>query len=223
MVNTPTVTIGIPLFNQAEYISDTIQSALDQTYKCSIIVVNDGSTDKSVEIASQFPVRIINQVNKGLSAARNTVIMNAGTDYILFLDADDILLSECVERLVQTAQETNADITAASFRCFGVQNGDVILIPNPTLENFKEGNRIGYSALIKRPALLEVGGYSPRMTWGYEDYHLWFNFLTLGKSIVTLPEVLWLYRMKTHSMIHDAQAHHKELMEQINKDFHIYG
>ena len=83
------------------------------------------------------------------------------------------------------------------------------------------GNRIGYCSAIKKSALLEVGGYSPRMIWGYEDYHLWFDFLTRNKKIITIPEVLWLYRTKKESMIKMANEHQAELLAQINKDFKL--
>jgi GT2 family glycosyltransferase len=92
-------------------------------------------------------------------------------------------------------------------------------MPNPTLEDFKTGNRIGYCSAIKRSKLLEIGGYSPRMTTGYEDLHLGFNLLNRGAKIITIPEILWLYRTKEKSMIHDAIKHHAELMAQIHKDF----
>ena len=57
------------------------------------------------------------------------------------------------------------------------------------------------------------------MWCGYEDLHLWYDLLFRGKKLITIQEVLWLYRVKEKSMIHDAQSHHKELMVQIAKDF----
>jgi len=95
---------------------------------------------------------------------------------------------------------------------------DVILMPDPVAEDFLIGNRIGYFSAIKTSVLKSIGGYSPRMTWGFEDYHLWFDLLKRGNEIVTIPEVLVLYRTKEHSMIHDANKHSKELMDQIIKD-----
>lgn len=210
------ITTVIPSYNQAKYLPDAIESALEQD--CHVIVVDDGSTDGSAEIAAKYPAKLIRQVNKGLASARNTGIMNAETDYILFLDADDILLEGAVEKIMQVARDTDADIIASSFKTFGTSNETVILMQNPTIEDFKIANRIGYCAAVKRSALLEVGGYSPRMTWGYEDYALWFDLLKRGKNLVTIPEVLWLYRTKEKSMIHEAQAHHDELMAQIKKD-----
>lgn len=228
------ISVIIPSYNQAEYLPDAIESALNQSTPrfwdkdlkaYEIIVVDDGSTDDSLEVAKSYEpdIKVISQVNKGLASARNTGIMNADGDYILPLDADDILLDMCLERTFEAIRETKADIIGLSFKTFGTTSQEIILMPRFTLEDLKTGNRLGYCSAIKREALLEIGGYSPRMTWGYEDYHLWFDLLKRGKKVVTIPEVLWLYRTKEKSMIHEAQEHHMELMNQINKDFNIYG
>ena len=118
--------------------------------------------------------------------------------------------------------ETGADVVGISFKTFGVENVEVILIDKPSLDSMKEGNKLAYCSAIKKQALLDVGGYSPRMIWGYEDFHLWFNLLVRGYSFETIQQPLFLYRTKRESMLTVAQQHHQELMEQINKDFHIY-
>lgn len=210
------VSIIIPSYNQRAFLEEAIESALNQTELCEVIVVDDGSTDDSLLMAQAYKseIKVISQVNKGLASARNTGIMNATGDWILPLDADDVLLENCVAFL-----DGEADVIAPSFRTFGTTNSVVILMPNPTLEDFEVANRIGYCSLIRKSALLAVGGYSPKMTWGYEDYHLWFNLLSRGYTIQTIPKVLWKYRTKENSMITTAQAHHDELMAQIYKDF----
>lgn len=213
------ITIGIPVFNQAEYLSDAIQSALDQTVSCEIIVVNDGSQDNSLEVAKRFPVKVIDQVNKGLPSARNTLIMNATGDYFLPLDSDDILMENCVERILEVIEETDADIVAPSLKTFGVQNETTILMQAPTLNDFKTANRIGYFSAIRKECLLEVGGYSPRMFWGWEDFHLWIDLLRRGKKLVTIPEALVLYRTKENSMYTESLKHYDDLVFQITKDF----
>lgn len=216
------VTICIPSYDQQEYLPDAIESALGQTTRCEVIVIDDGSTDHSLDVAKGYEthgVKVVSQANKGLPSARNTGIMNAVTDYVLFLDADDILQDDCIEKLFKVAKRTKADVVAPSFKTFGNTNELVILMEAPTIEDFKMGNRLGYCALIRRDVLLEVGGYSPRMVFGYEDLHLWHNLFYRDKRIVTVPDILWLYRTKEHSMIHEAQKHHDELMAQIYKDF----
>ncbi len=214
------VTIGIPAYKQQEYLPDAIESAIAQTVECEIIVVNAGSTDNTKQIAENYGVKVINQVNKGLASARNTAIMNMTGDIFMPLDADDILMPDCVEKILQVFQFKNVDIVAPSFKCFGIGNEFITLMPNPKLEDFRAGNRIGYFSAIRKEALLECGGYSPRMIEGYEDLHLWLDLLSRGKKIETTPEPLVLYRTKEQSMWKEAKAkYHDALMAQIYKDF----
>lgn len=218
------VTIGIPCYNQADTLPVTIASVLLQTYQdIEVIVVNDGSPDNTLEVAKKYPIKIIDQPNKGLASARNAAIMNMTGDYFLPLDSDDYLAETCVEKIVEVAVRTNADVIGPSIHCFGIGNQDVILMPRPTLQDFKGGNRLSYCSAIKREALLEVGGYSPKMVEGYEDLHLWINLLTRGKTIETIPEALMYYRTKESSMWKDALKHHDKLMAQILKDFPAFA
>lgn len=219
------ISIIIASYNQAQYLCDAIESALTQTIPCEVICTDDGSTDDSLAIAKRYEkdgLKVISQINKGLASARNTGIMNATGDYILPLDADDILQGDAVEQILKVIEKTDADIVAPSFKCFGKQQDEVILMDNPTIKDFLVANRIGYFSAIRKSKLLEIGGYSPKMIWGYEDLHLWINLLHRGAKIVTMKDKLVLYRTKEHSMINVAQAHHMELMEQIKKDFPLY-
>ena len=217
------ISIIIPSYNQSQYLNSAISSALDQTLKAhEIIVIDDGSTDNSLAVAQPYEdlgVKVISQANKGLSSARNTGIMNATGDYLLFLDSDDMLLENAIQKIIEVAEQTNADIISPSFKCFGLAQNEVILMENHTIEDFKTGNRVGYCSAIRREALLEVGGYSPKMWCGWEDLHLWFNLLLRSKTIKTIQEVLWLYRVKENSMIYEANKHADELWGRIGKDF----
>lgn len=218
------VTIAIPCFNQAEYLPDTIASALNQTVACEIIVVIDGSPDDSEKIAKNYPVRVIRQINKGLASARNTALMNSNSDYFLPLDSDDILLPNAIEKLLQKAVlNPTGDVFAPSVHCFGTNTQDIILMPNTTLEDFQKGNRLAYCALIRSQMLVDVGGYSPRYDalGGYEDLALWLDILTRGGKIITTQEILMNYRIKENSMWKEASKpeKHRKLMEQIIKDF----
>lgn len=108
------VSVIIPLFNQKKYVADAIESSLSQKYKnLEVIVVNDGSTDNPEEILSGFngSIKIINQSNRGLSAARNTGVKNSSGDYIQFLDADDILLPDKIEKQLKFNIENEAEIS----------------------------------------------------------------------------------------------------------------
>lgn len=220
------VSIIIPSYGQCEFLPETIESALAQTVKSQIIVIDDGSTDGSLRKAKEyeaFGVKVISQVNKGLASARNTGIMNATGDYILPLDADDLLKENCVERIIEYAEKTDADVIAPSIHCFGLGEQTTILMDNPKLEDFKEGNRLAYCSAIKRSVLLEVGGYSPKydQLGGWEDLALWYDLLTRDKRIVTIPEPLVWYRVKEKSMWRDADKNKDKLWDQIIKDFNV--
>jgi len=227
------ISIVIASYNQGQYLEDALESAYNQTVApVEILVIDDGSSDNSLEIARRYefkefpmidsPVRVISQLNKGLPSARNTGIMNAKGDYILFLDADDILMENAVEKLTNEIIRTNADIVAPSFKEFGLSEREVIL-GGFTMDDLKMGNRLGYFCAIRRSALLEIGGYSPKMVFGWEDYHIWFNLFSRGKTVAVMQDILVKYRVKEKSMIHEANAHAGELTAQIHKDFpHIF-
>lgn len=228
-------TIAIPCFGQADTLKEAIESALNQTVPCEVIVVIDGSKDNAEEVARAYvpEIKLIVQKNKGLASARNTAIMNMrqyqdpfdnlipdSERFFLPLDSDDILKLDCVEKMMTMAVRTNADIIAPSLRTFGLKEETITIMENPALKDFKEGNRIPYCSAIKREALLEVGGYSPRMDKGWEDLHLWYDLLTRGKTIATIQEPLVLYRTKSTSMWTEARDKHgEELQGQIDKDF----
>lgn len=226
----PTISVIVPVYNQAEYLEDCLESVYGQNVH-EIIVVNDGSTDGSGEIAERFmfrqfpgiesPVKVIHQVNKGLASARNTAIMNATGQWILPLDSDDILKENAIQRFTEVIYQTQQeapDIIAPSFECFGLRE-DKVILGGFNLEQLRQANRLGYFSLIKRSKLLEIGGYSPKMRWGFEDYHLWFNLFSRGAKILVLDDILVKYRIRSNSMITEANMHSDELMGQIKKDF----
>jgi Glycosyl transferase family 2 len=97
--NSPLVTVVIPCYKQAHFLGEAIESVLSQSYpRFEIIVVDDGSTDDTSEVASRYgQVRLIRQGNRGLAAARNRGLAEARGEYVVFLDSDDRLLPEALE------------------------------------------------------------------------------------------------------------------------------
>ncbi len=103
-----TVSVVIPTYNRAAYIGDAIESALNQTrVPDEILVIDDGSTDDTPEVLSQFdaPVTVIRQPNRGRSAARNAGMACAIGDAVIFLDSDDLLMPDCIERFAEVLEE----------------------------------------------------------------------------------------------------------------------
>jgi len=114
----PLISVIVPIYNAEKYLTECIESIRNQTYKnLQIILVNDGSTDMSLEICESFAridsrILIINQKNLGVSAARNRGIEAANGEYIGFVDSDDYLDNQMYEKLLKTILVNNADICA---------------------------------------------------------------------------------------------------------------
>lgn len=214
------ITIGIPSYNQAEYLPEAILSALSQTKDCEIIICDDGSIDDSLQIARNYihqdtRLKVISQVNKGLASARNTIIMNMTGDFLLPLDADDKLEPNAVEKIQEVIDnDPRADIIAPSFRCFGLANQEII-VGGGNVFQFLEANRIGYFSAIRKSKLLEIGGYNPKMIFGWEDLDLWIDLLKRGAVLVTMKDILVLYRTKENSMYTDSLKHSDFLQNQL--------
>lgn len=117
MTSESLVSIIIPAYNAEKYIKFAIESAFRQTYKnTEIIVVNDGSKDRTAEIVSGYPeVILVSTENRGVSNARNVGIERSNGEYLCFLDADDEMESDAVEVLVNACVEYQADICCGKY------------------------------------------------------------------------------------------------------------
>ncbi len=209
------VSIVIPLYNQAEFVGQCIESALVQTYSnFEVIVVNDGSTDNSLEVARRYPVMIVDQTNKGLAGARNAGVLNSTGQCILPLDADDWIDSTFLEKTVILMRESVGIVSTAMQR-FGILNQ---LFPAEirTLQQELKSNSIPVCSLISRNAFLGTGGYNSCAP-GYEDWHLWIDILKRGWKMAVVNEPLFHYRCREYTMTHIAGARHEELHQTILK------
>ena len=112
------ISVIIPAYNAEKFIDRSLSSVLNQTYNnIEIIVVNDGSSDSTQAIVKDFQknngnIVLINKDNGGVSSARNLGIENAKGEYVVFLDADDVLLPDSLETMLRIIHESNADIVS---------------------------------------------------------------------------------------------------------------
>ena len=103
----PTVSVIIPCFNSARFVAEAIESVLAQTFgSIEVLLIDDGSDDRLAEVVEKYTsvVRMIRQENRGVSSARNLGLHHAKAEFVLFLDADDTLEREAVERLVSATE-----------------------------------------------------------------------------------------------------------------------
>ncbi|MCR5206248.1 MAG: glycosyltransferase [Lachnospiraceae bacterium] len=114
------VSIIIPVYNVLPYLKESIDSAINQTYKdIEIIIVDDGSDDGSESVCDMYKkdsrVKVVHQKNQGLSSARNTGLDIATGDYIAFLDSDDIFLPEMIQTMLEGIEKSNSDIAVCGY------------------------------------------------------------------------------------------------------------
>ncbi len=115
LIKNPKVSIIIPLYNSEEYIKECLESIVNQTYNnFEVIIVDDGSTDNSVNIVETFrkklEINLIKQTNSGASSARNNALNHVRGKYIVFIDSDDILAPTGLENLYTTITKYNSDM-----------------------------------------------------------------------------------------------------------------
>lgn len=204
-----TVAAVIPCYNADDHIADAIESILQQSRQPDdIIVVDDGSTDRTVEIARRYPVRILNMPsNRGAGAARNAGWMAASTDLVAWLDADDSWEPNHLEVLVELLEQFEEAAVAFSLVKYvggrsGVWQPKHFIAADRPVEAFSQCLRNNLvpqmSAVVRRSALLEVGGYDESMRRS-QDYDLWLR-LSRNHRFVRSSKVTASYRS------HPAQA-----------------
>lgn len=195
------VSVVIPCFNQSGFLLDAIESVMNSTYKnIEVIVVNDGSTDKSPDeisnLLSPFEnIVLINQQNSGVCVARNNGITKASGEYILPLDADDKIAETYIEKAISIL-ENNPDIgiVYCEAEFFGNDKNKKWNLKPATLYNMLIQNRIFPSGVYRKSKFLEVRGYKKEMELGCEDWDFWLSIIETGSKIYQLPEVLFYYR-----------------------------
>jgi len=203
---TPFFSVIIPLYNKEKYIQNTLNCVLNQSFdNFEIIVVNDGSTDRSLEILEEFAdsrLKIINQPNQGVSAARNIGMENAQANYFCFLDADDTWK----ENHLQVFYDTIPKFPEAKMYCgrYVTQISKNTLIKNNfiDIDESYEGYVTDFfkSSFINRVALTsavcihkdifnEIGGFNISVSSG-QDLEYWIKIGIKYKVSITNSETL---------------------------------
>jgi len=198
------VSVIITCYNHAGYLAEAIESVRSQSWKpIEIIVVDDGSTDHTGDVARAFSdVNYIHQQNQGLSAARNTGIQAATGDFILFLDADDYLLSHAIYHLVEglSAAPDAAFISAAHIRVD--KFGNKIRASTPPRETgfsaLLKSNYIGmHAAVLYRSTVLKTFRF--RKLAACEDYDMYLS-VARHHPVVHRDTLVAAYRIHGENM-----------------------
>lgn len=203
----PIVSIIIPCYNQAEYLSETLESVLNQTlidWEC--IIINDGSPDNTEEIALNWINKdsrfiYLKKENSGLADTRNFGIKHAKSKYILPLDSDDKISTTYLQEAVDILErDSNVKLVYSNAMKFGVEEGEWSLLPYSYHNLLFFRNCIHCSAIYKRSDYNKTIGYNPNMKQGWEDYDFWLSLLAENDKVIKIDKYHFFYRTKKTSM-----------------------
>jgi glycosyltransferase involved in cell wall biosynthesis len=209
------VSIVIPAYNPTSYLLKAIASASAQTHRhTEVVLVNDG-TDKPeslviLEQASRLVSTYVEQPNRGLGAARNAGFGAAHGEYVVPLDADDLLEPAYVAECLTTLCDSDAAFAYTDFRVFGTQTyrerpGEY------NLYRLLDRNFLTYAALIRRQDWENSGGYDDSLKcFGYEDWEFWLRLGARNRFGRYVPKSLFRYRKHGTSLYDAARARHQD-------------
>jgi len=209
-LNTPHVSVIIPVYNAVPYIHECMESVLSQTLRdIEIICIDDGSTDGSLDILKKYEVvdnrvRILCQKNSGAGSARNLGINNATGDFIAFIDADDLYPeADIIEELYSKAVQKNVNICGGSLS--DLRNGEIKTLFNGTLakQTFQEEGFVsfkeyqfdyGYFRFIyKRIFLLKNNLVFPDYR-RFQDPPFFVKAMLCSEMFYAIPKITYCYR-----------------------------
>jgi len=220
------ISLIIPIYNVEKYLKDCLESAVNQTINnYEIILINDGSTDSSKEIAEKYEKKykniiLINKENEGLGAARNTGIKNAHGKYICFLDSDDMITKDRLEKQFNLANEYNLDIVMSGCRYYYEKGLDKKVdtsnqeyvntwADEKKVYNGKEFfmeeicqnriNQITCREMYKKSFLIENNIFYPEGILS-EDIEFFVRTLLKAKRVMNIPKSFYIWRKRPSSI-----------------------
>jgi len=216
----PLVSVIVPCYQHAHFLDQSLKSVLDQTYNnWECIIVNDGSPDETNLVALKWTAKderfkYLEQENKGLSGARNAGIEICEGEYILPLDADDILDKEYLKIIVpEILKQPEAAVISCYTKFFQGNTNTIVgeLKPeNGTVTSLLYQNQLVATSLFRKASWKQVGGYDETMKKGFEDWDFWISIVKLNKNYIVIPKYLFFYRKAKTSMLVDTIGNHFE-------------
>jgi glycosyltransferase involved in cell wall biosynthesis len=201
------ISVVIPAYNAAHFLPRSLKSVFAQTLEpMEVIVVDDGSSDNSAQVAKSLGAKVVTRPNGGLSAARNTGIQNASGEWIALLDADDLWAPH---KLQSQAALVRGDtvLVYTGIRIFddhGTRKTCPAVDPSATREILRYGNPITPSSVIaKRDALSRDGGFREDIR-ACEDWEMWVRLQRLG-TFEAVPDPLTEYYVSPSSLSANPQ------------------
>lgn len=228
MKASPLVSIIIPTYNSSKFIEGAIESAINQTYKnIEIIVIDDGSTDNTLELLKKYKnIHVITQTNKGVAAARNAGIEIASGDYIAILDSDDRWMKNRLEIMIPLIEKSKCDLIISNYYYVDENRNKISLSPvlseKYSIPSFEEQYKmllwkaINFTTMIVRADKIKLaGGYDESLRGEAEDYDLWLRLLRDGSTYTYVDEPLVEYMLRSGSLSKNYSKNRKRALKKI--------
>ena len=211
--HTPLISIVMPCYKQAQYLEEAVASVVAQTYpRWEIVIVNDGSPDNTSEVAraviARYPgraIHLVEQPNSGVSVARNTGVAASHGEYLLPMDADDLLRPSFLAKTLRLLEDSpHLSVAYTDIEFFGATEGTERKGPF-TLDFMRLQDTVVCTCLFRRAVFDAVGGYAHSDDLDdFEDWDFWIAVLEQGFQGAGVPEPLFLYRIKMSSKVTEA-------------------
>lgn len=210
----PLVSIVVPVYNVKDYLGKCLESLMGQSYeRIEIIVVDDGSTDGSGEICDEFArdderVKVFHKRNGGLSSARNYGIKKAKGDYICLVDSDDLVNKDFVARMVEAAEQEDADVAVCGYND-AVPERRVVSGEEATVRLLTMQENMEIIAWNKMYRLNLFDDVSYPEGENYEDTLTTYKLLSKAGRAAYVPESLYVYRERVGSIMKEGKKEEK--------------
>lgn len=201
------VSVIVTCFNKAPYLEECLNSVLRSTYQnIEIVCFNDASTDNSLKLLKDYEnkyeqVKVIDSTtNHGVIYARNYSIDKCSGDYILPLDADDMIAPTYIEKAVNVL-ESNESIGVVYCKALNIncKHYTPFKLDPFSKDTMLFKNVVFHCALFRKSDFVKVGQYNENMNIGDEDYDLWLSFIEKGFDFYRIDEPLFIYRTENNS------------------------
>jgi glycosyltransferase involved in cell wall biosynthesis len=228
-MSSPLVSFIIPYYNAGATIQETIDSIFNQSYSnFDIWLINDGSTDplsikKLKDFEGNDKIRILHQENSGPSVARNVAIEQSKADYILPLDADDLIENSSLSESLKIMNNKEVGVVYGNIQFFG-DDHTVKEQFNFSLDRQLLMNQVAVTALIRKSVFTEVGYYDEFLSKpGLEDWEFWIRVGQSAYSFQKLEMIFFKVRINQSSRTYQVANNNLEMIKDFvyNKHLHL--
>lgn len=235
----PEIDIVIPVYNVEKYLEHCLDSIFSQSFQnFRIIAVNDGSTDQSGKILEDYvkkypgKIEVITKENGGQSSARNRGVESSTSPYLMFLDSDDHLKQNMVEKLYEAIKKVDADMAICEFS-YVSENGEVIrksdqqlkeneLMNLKTMPSLLLADPAPWNKIYKRSLFIENNMRYPEGVW-YEDLRCTTKLYAVASKVVYIKDNLYDYIVHTNSVMNNSNwQRQRDILDALKEIIQFY-